>query len=521
VGSIPITRSTVLFSLSGYGMNKLLKYGLLSVGGLLGLFAIFLGVIAFTVDPNSFKPQIVNLVQEKTQRTLTLEGDIKLKLFPRLGLDLGKTRLSEHQGVKDFASLDSVQLYVAWLPLLQKELVIRKVSVVGARANLVRNADGTTNFDDLISKDKSAKIKFDIDGVKVSRGVLSFDDRMTKRKWAISDLELSSGRIKDNTHTHVALDFKLAGDNPQLVTRIVLKSGLLFVQEEQHYALDTLDLKASGVAAGISQLDLIARGDVDVQVKTQEITLKDCKISLTGNRATDKLDITLDAPKLMLTQKKVEGAKMTLLAKVERQDGKLAATFTVPDLSGSAQQFQVSQLSVDVDGKQGDNHIKGKLMGPLTGSLDAQLFSLPTLSGNLDVANPKLSKGGMKLNLAGNARADLGMQELAVHLNAKLDDSTIQTKLSMNQFANPSINFDIAIDQLDVDRYLPPSTKATQSAPESPIDFSALKAFNASGSVRIGQLKVANLKSSNVRLDMKADSSRIEANRLSGASARK
>ena len=502
-------------------MNKLLKYGRLSVGGLLGLFAIFLGVIAFTVDPNSFKPQIVNLVQEKTQRTLTLEGDIKLTFFPRLGLDLGKTRLSEHQGAQEFASLNSVQLYVAWLPLLRKELVIRKVSVTGVRANLVRNADGTTNFDDLISKDKSAQITFDIDGVKVSRGALSFDDRMTKRKWDISDLELSSGRIKDNTHTHVALDFKLVGDNPQLATHIVLKSGLLFALEEQHYVLDTLDLKASGVAAGISQLDLLARGDVDVQVKTQEITLKDCKISLTGNRATDKLDITLDAPKLMLTEKKVEGAKMTLLAKVERQNDKLVATFTLLDLSGSAQQFQVSQLSVDIDGKQGDNHIKGKLMGPLTGSLDAQLFSLPTLSGNLDVANPKLSKGGVKLNLAGNARADLGKQELAVNLNAKLDDSTIQTKLSMNQFANPRINFDIAIDQLDVDRYLPPSTKATQPTPESPIDFSALKAFNASGSVRIGQLKVANLKSSNVRLDVKADSGRIEAKPLSAASAGK
>ena len=53
------------------------------------------------------------------------------------------------------------------------------------------------------------------------------------------------------------------------------------------------------------------------------------------------------------------------------------------------------------------------------------------------------------------------------------------------------------------------------------MDFSALKAFNASGSVRIGQLKVANLKSSNVRLDVKADSGRIEAKPLSAASAGK
>ena len=502
-------------------MNKLLKYGLLSVGGMVGLLAIFLLVIAFTVDPNAFKPQIVNLVQEKKQRTLTLEGDIKLKLFPRLGLDLGKTRLSEHKSAQEFASLDSVQLYVAWLPLLHKELVIRKVSVEGVHANLVRNADGTTNFDDLISKDKSAQITFDIDGVKVSRGTLSFDDRMPKRKWAISDLELSSGRIKDNTHTHVALDFKLAGDNPQLATRIVLKSGLLFVQEEQHYTLDGMDMKVSGGAAGISQLELLARGDVDVQGRKKEIMLKDCKISLKGNGATDKLEFALDAPKLMLTEKKVESAKMTFVATVERQDGKLAATFTVPDLSGSAQQFQASQLSVEVDGKQGDNNIKGKLLSPLTGSVDAQIFTLPKLTGKLAVTNPKLSKGGLQLTLAGNAHADLAQQELAANLNGQLDASTIQTKLGMSQFAHPRIDFDIAIDQLDVDRYLPPSTQATQSGPANPMDISTLKAVNASGSVRIGQLKVGNLKSSNVRLDVKADGGRVEASRLSGASARK
>jgi AsmA protein len=511
VGSIPITRSIFLFGFLGAGMHKLLKYGLLSVGGMVGLFAIFLVVIAFTVDPNSFKPQIVNLVQEKKQRTLTLEGDIKLKLFPRLGLDLGKTRLSEHKSAKAFASLDSVQLYVAWLPLLHQQLVVHKVSVEGAHVNLVRHADGTTNFDDLISKDKSQQITFDIDGVKVSRGALSFDDRMTNRKWAISDLEMSSGPMKDNTHTHVALDFKLAGDHPQLATHMVLKSGLLFALEEQRYALDALDLQVSGESAGISQLELLARGNMDVKVKTQAITLKDFKISLKGNRATNKLDITLVAPTLMFTEKKAEGAKLTMVAKIERQNDKLVATVTLPDLSGSAQQFQVSQLSADIAGKQGGNDIKAKLTSPLIGSLDAQTVNLPTLIGKLDVANPKLSKGGIKLILAGDARADLAKQEVAVNLNTKLDDSTIQAKLGMSQFANPHYNFDVAIDQLDVDRYFPPSTKATPSAPESPLDLSGLKALNASGSVRIAQLKVANLKSRNVRLDVKADGGRSEA----------
>ena len=496
-------------------MPKLLKYGLFALGGLAVLFAILLTVIAFTVDPNQFKPEIVKLVQEKKQRTLTLEGDIKLKLFPKLGVDLGKTQLSEHNSAREFASVNSVKLYVAWLPLLKKELVVDKITVDGVRANLVRNADGSTNFDDLLSKDKSEQIKFDIDGVKISHGALRFDDRMTRHKFAISDFEMTSGRLTDNTHTDIDLDFNVASDNPKLATHVMLKSGLLFSLEEKRYALDGLDMKVSGEAAGITQLDLRAKGDADTRMNPQEIALKDLKLTLKGMRQTDKLDVTLDAPKFLLTENKAEGKKMILEAKVEQPNGKLGATLTLPDLSGSAKQFQVSQLRIDLDGKQGDNTIKGKLVSPFTGSLDAQTFSLPKLSGDLDVANPKLPKGGMKLTLAGDARADLAKQTAAVNLNAKLDESTIQAKLGVSQFANPRYAFDVAIDRIDVDRYLPPPGKPSKSEPESQIDLSALKSINASGSIRIGQLKVANLKSSNVRLDVKAGGGRVAASPLS------
>ena len=73
----------------------------------------------------------------------------------------------------------------------------------------------------------------------------------------------------------------------------------------------------------------------------------------------------------------------------------------------------------------------------------------------------------------------------------------------MSQFANPHYNFDIVIDKLDIDRYLLPTTKAAKGAPESPLDFSAVKTIQAMGSIKIGALKVAGIKSSNVRLDVK------------------
>lgn len=497
-------------------MHKPIKYALISIGGLIALFVIALAVIALTVDPNQFKPQIVKIVQEKKQRTLAIEGDIKLKLFPKLGVDLGKTRLSEHKSSAEFAALDSVQLYVAWLPLLKKELVVDKVTVEGARANLIRNADGTTNIDDLLSKEEeSEQVKFDIDGVRVSKSAATFDDRMGKRKLAVSDFEMESGRLKDNTHTDIKLDFKLTADNPKVAANIALKSGLLFALEEKHYVLDGLDMKVAGDAVGITGLDLGVKGDIDVQGKTQDIALKDVRVNLKGKRGPDKLDVTLDAPKLLLTQSQAEAGKLTLNAKIEQPKGTLTAVLTLPDLTGSAKQFQVSQLKLDLDGKQGDNGIKGSLTSPFNGSLENKTFNLPKLAANLNVANPKLPKGGMKLQLAGSAQADLPKEQAGVNLQTKLDDSNIQAKLGVSRFDPVHINFDINIDQLDVDRYLPPRAKAAKQEPESPIDLSGLKSLNASGSIRIGSLKVANVKSSNVHLDVRAGGGRVEANPLS------
>lgn len=496
--------------------TKYFKYSLYGLGGVAVLFVLFLTAVAFFVNPNDYKPLIVKLVQEKKQRTLNIEGDIKLKLFPQIGLDLGKTHLSEHQGTQEFAALDSVQLYVAWLPLFKKELVVHKVSLVGVRANLVRNADGTTNFDDLLSKEeKSEQVKFDIDSVKISRSALAFDDRMTKRKLAISELEMTSGRIKDNTRTDIKLDFNLVADHPKVAAKIALSSGLLFALEDKHYVLDGLDLKVMGEAAGIKQLDMRAQGDLDAHLNPQAIALKGIKLSLKGKRASEAFDMALDAPKLVLTADKAESGKLVLDAKIEQAKTKLTARLTLPDLTGNTKQFQVSQLSLSVDGQQGDNAIKGQLTSPLSGSLDAQSFSLSQLAANFDISNPKMPKGGTKIALTGDAKVDLTQQQVAANVQTKLDDSTIQAKLGMNQFTDPRYTFDVNIDQLDVDRYLPPKSKTAQAEPESPIDLSALKSLQANGSIKIGTLKVANIQSSNVRLDIKSAGGRVNVSPLS------
>jgi AsmA protein len=134
---------------------KLLKWILIAVGAVVLLIAGALALIAATFDPNKYKAQAEELVKAKTQRTLVIEGDIRLMLFPKLGVQLGKTRLSEHNSAKNFAGLNNVRVSLALIPLLSRQVVVDTIRLEGLRANLVKHSDGTTNFDDLLGGEKS------------------------------------------------------------------------------------------------------------------------------------------------------------------------------------------------------------------------------------------------------------------------------------------------------------------------------------------------------------------------------
>ena len=192
-------------------MKKTLKY---IAYGFLGIFALLLvvvGYVAATFNPNDYKSLIVKLVQEKKQRTLHLDGDIKLSFWPKIGADLGKISLSEHNGNQEFASVQHAKVSLALLPLLKKELVVDTVYVDGVNANIVRFKDGSTNFDDLISKneEESEQIKFDIDGINVTNTEVQFKDEMQGNVYTIKEFKLTTGHVALETPFDVETSLNL------------------------------------------------------------------------------------------------------------------------------------------------------------------------------------------------------------------------------------------------------------------------------------------------------------------------
>jgi hypothetical protein len=84
---------------------KILKYVSIGIGALVLLVGAVLAYVAATFNPNDYKPQIIQLVKEKKNRTLKLDGDIKLSFWPNVGAELGKVSLSEAKSEKEFAAV--------------------------------------------------------------------------------------------------------------------------------------------------------------------------------------------------------------------------------------------------------------------------------------------------------------------------------------------------------------------------------------------------------------------------------
>lgn len=512
---------------------KTLKIGLYAFGAVALVLA---GVVAFVVatfDPNAYKPQIVRLVKDKTGRTLAIDGDIGLKIFPKIGASVGRMSLSEHDSAKEFAGVDGAQVYLALMPLLSKEVVVDEVRLDGLRASLVKHKDGTTNFSDLTGggqttagetptpaapqPESRSPIKLDISGVRVTRSRLEWRDESTSNDLVLELNELKTGHLAERTRAPVSLDLAIKGTRPKLDLRAKLNGTLTLDLAGQHYGVEGLTMQVDGDAVNVSGLTVELKGDVDAEGIRRSAKVNGLSLQMKGKLGADVLEFSLTAPKLDVSAEKAGGDSVQLSAKLSGPDRNGNVVVKLSGVEGSAKALKITALTLDADVKQKDNAVKATLSTPILGNLEAKTFELSKIAADLTLTSPSIPQKTVKLPLAASVRADLTREHVDADLTAKLDESTIKAKLGMARFAAPAYQFDVNIDQLNVDRYLPPKQKTTEAKPaepqakqpEQPIDFSPLKALDLDGSVKVGSLQANNIKATNVRADIKAKDGRL------------
>jgi len=492
-------------------MKKALKYTAFGLLGLAVVLLIVVGIFAATFNPNDYKPLIVKLVQEKKQRTLHLDGDIKLSFWPKLGADLGKISLSEHNGDKEFASISSAKVSLALLPLLTKQLVVDTVYVDGVHANIVRFKDGTTNFDDLMSKDKeeSEQIKFDVDGINVTNTSINFADEMSNAKYSISQFNLKTGHVALARPFDLNTTFKLQASNPVVNADFKLSGNFMADVDAKHYVAKDLEANVRGHLATLNNADITLAGDVDAKPENMALLVDGLKFSLSGNQAGAELALNLAAPSLKVQKDVVTGKQASVNFSQTRGSDVTKANLTLADVKGSPQALQSSGVSGEVSMRQGARNVQSKFSSPFSGNLEKLIFDLPKLAGQIDITDPSLPKGSIKGNFAFKLHADVKQQLVNSDYNLNIDDTVLKGNIAVDSFSKPTVKFNLSANTLDLNKLLGEKSSSNSPASDKPADLSSLKSLLLQGNINVGKILYDKYQLANLNLGLKADGEQL------------
>ena len=453
---------------------KILRIFGIVIGIALVLLAILAGVVYALFDSEAIKTQLTQSVYAKTQRQLVIDGPLALSFWPNLGVRLGRATLSEHASTQPFLAFNSARISVAVMPLLKKQVAVNGLAIDGLNLRLIKRRDGTLNIADLLG------------------------DRSTEDEKVGAD-ETAGKEKRTKTPLHIDID------------GIQLRNAQLVWHDEK-----------TGATTTLSKLDF-STGAVAADSASGTLAIDALKLATHLRQGSDDIDLAFSAPRLRLTPEQANGESLTLDAKLAGAQRQATGKLVLANVSGTRKALKAT-LTLDVDGRFGATQLKTHLTSPLALTIDTQTIALEKLAGNADVVHPVLPMKQLKLPLAGNLRADLARQQVRAALATKFDDSRIDLAFSVGRFSPLQLGFDLAIDRLNVDRYLPPKSSATAAAPtastaatntaantaaEKPLDFSAIRGLNLQGDLRIGALQVSHLKFANLRARLRAANDRL------------
>ena len=145
----------------------------------------------------------------------------------------------------------------------------------------------------------------------------------------------------------------------------------------------------------------------------------------------------------------------------------------------------VSELLAETPHWTGDLHIAG--------------FNPRDLFARFDVPPQRNTDPSVFGNAVVDTRLDITAERGHFEgIRLQLDDSTITGTLSVNNFSDPEYDFDLEIDRLDVDRYLPPESDAPPTANNSrervvELPVEALQVLALNGTVSVDSLQIGGL----------------------------
>ena len=405
---------------------KAIKWIMGIVVGVLVLVIALLLIVPQFIDIQKYKPEIEKQAEQATGRPFSIGGDLRLSLFPWAVIGLSDVHLGNPPGYKekDILYVKSFDVEVKLIPLISKDVQVKRFVVDGLRLNLEKNKQGRGNWEGVgKTLDKAPPAP--------PKDTARQPEEKTQGAFPLKALEVGEFAVKNASFLY--LD-QATGEKKEV-------SGL------------TLTLQDVSLERPIR---LMLTALLDNQPLSVEGSLG--PVGTDFGNAKIPLDITLKAFKEVNASLK----------------GNVVAATQQFDLS-----LQVSPFS------------------------PRKVFSAMGKPFPVATSDPEaLSKVALKATLKGSPdKVSLSQGAL------DLDESKLNFSLNAKEFSKPDVAFDLNLDKINVDRYLPPAKGAAKEekgkaapAASKKTDYAPLRKMVVNGTVKVGMLTAMGAKLEDVNL---------------------
>lgn len=371
------------------------------------LLAIPVIIMTTMINPNDYKDNLNQYLYSKTGRHLIIKGNISWSFIPWLGFEVKQAELTNPAGFKgpNLASIGKVKAKVRFWPLLTGKVELGKVIIDHANINLIKGANGKTNWGNINNVNNSAQRVL---GVADNKNIMNSSINLPVKQLNIAEVDVEDSTInlidqKTNRKTQLS-DFNLTADTVSLGKNFPIKMKFLLQENDSKTKVAT---KASATANINLKNQLYKLNKLTIKAKVERPELPIILVNLNGDLVANlaRQTVVLSPLKLKFVNMDVQGR---LQIKRLSQTPAWATTLVANDVS----------LEPLVKNIRGKSFIKGDLSFKTTltteGSNPKALLQHLNGKGDIDVSNGALI--GLNIN-AFVDQAEAIIQQKTVTLN--------------------------------------------------------------------------------------------------------
>lgn len=354
----------------------------------------------------------------------------------------------------------------------------------------------------------------------MKKTMLALRDESSDMHFVFRNIELEADRVDeradavdDAIRSKVELAFNIAHpERPEVDMATRMRFHLTLNAERQYFALNGMKLAAEARLPGTARLLIQSSGNFSASLLEEggEFSADEFTFGA-GIRSVDSsFNIGMNAAHLGLKGQKVTADKVLGVAQINRPPSLTRGKFSLSSIQGTLADFRSELFRADLESENQGLAIKARFSSPLGGNIQAVWLSLPELKAEIEAKGASLPANGIQGNLSGSASIDGLTGNAWTKLNGTMADSNIAAIFSASGFVPPHLAFEVDIDELNLDRFLPRQQDEQQQQTASRLERSFelnllddLEGLNMEGLIRVGVLKAGDFTASRVRVDIR------------------